>query len=218
MISFGVGAFLAAAFLDILPEAISMSPDINRVMVAALAGFVSFFVFERFLMKYFLGLHTNKEHADHRETLSTLLISGDTLHNAIDGIVIGLAFAANPAMGLPTALAIAAHEIPQEIGDFSILMELGWKKSRILAINILQSLLAVPGALVGFYIGQNIQVYLPIMLGVTAGVFLYVAASDLIPEIHHQSGHKYFYRVVIPMVISIFLVYFLILFSEHNLV
>jgi zinc and cadmium transporter len=136
------------------------------------------------------------------------LILGDALHNFIDGIIIGLAFIANPLLGLPTALAIAAHEVPQEIGDFSILLQLGWKKKTVVIVNILQSLLTVPGAFVGYYIGEMVVGFLPLALGVTAGVFLYIAASDLIPELHHQSGHEHFFRILMPMLLAIGLVYF----------
>lgn len=209
LISFGAGAFLGAAFLDILPEALEQANESNSVLVATLVGFIAFFILERFLMRYVRHFHPKRIHSDHTESLSVLIILGDSLHNFLDGVVIAIAFAANPILGLPTALAIAAHEIPQEIGDFSILLKLKWDKGKIIAVNVLQSLLTIPGVLLGFYMGKLVEPNLPLFLGATAGIFLYIAGSDLIPELHHQSGHRHFFRIVIPLLSSIFLIFLL---------
>ncbi len=103
--------------------------------------------------------------------MPSLIILGDSLHNFLDGILIALAFIANPALGAATAFAVAAHEIPQEIGDFSILLSQGWNKRKIVMINIFQSLLTVPGIFLGLYAGTALGEYLPYMLGTTAGIF-----------------------------------------------
>lgn len=206
LISFGAGAFLGAAFFDTLPEALEAVAEPNSVLTAVLAGFILFFTLERVIMKYFVGVHGGHKHSEHSEPLAYLVIGGDLLHNFLDGVVIALAFVANPLLGLPTALAIAAHEIPQEIGDFSILLHLGWKKSHIIIVNVLQSLVTIPGVLLGYFLGQAIEPHLPILLGVTTGIFLYISASDLIPELHHQSSHKHIFRVILPMILSIFLI------------
>jgi zinc and cadmium transporter len=210
LISFGAGAFLAAAFLDILPEAIELAQEPHSVFMAVLAGFVLFFSAERLAMKYLGDKREKHTHDEHTESLPLLLILGDSLHNFLDGILIAIAFAANPTIGLSATLAIAAHEIPQEIGDFSVLLHLGWKRGKIIAINVLQSLLTIPGVLVGFYLGGALEPQLPLLLGGTAGIFLYIAASDLIPALHHASGHKYAFRVIIPMITSILFIYYLI--------
>lgn len=210
LIAFGAGAFLAAVFTDILPEAIEMVDEPHPILWATLGGFLTFFALERLFMTQFKHFrHSHQSHSDHTEPLPFLLILGDSLHNFLDGIVIALAFVANPVLGLPTALAIAAHEIPQEIGDFSVLMNMGWKKHKILAVNVMQSLLTLPGMAVGLLLGHQIESHLPLLLGATAGIFLYIAGSDLIPELHHRSEHKHFLRVLIPMLLSVFLVAFL---------
>lgn len=209
LIAFGAGAFLGAAFLDILPQALETASEPHDVLRAVLTGFILFFILERLIMKYFRPHHEHGAHADHTESLPFLLIAGDSFHNFLDGIVIALAYVANPVLGLPTALAIAAHEIPQEIGDFSVLIQLGWKKSVVLGVNILQSLLTIPGVLLGFYLGQIVEPYLPSFLGIAAGIFIYIAASDLIPEIHHRAGHKDFWRVVLPTVLGILILSYL---------
>src|SRR3989304_6935008 len=138
LIAFGAGAFLGAAFLDILPEAIELTEKPHSVLGATLIGFIFFFILERFIMRYVHGKHSDANHSDHTESLPFLLILGDSLHNFLDGIVIAIAYVANPVLGLPAALAIAAHEIPQEIGDFSVLMKLKWPKRKIITVNILQ--------------------------------------------------------------------------------
>ena len=207
LISFGAGAFLAAVFLDILPEALEQNTEPQPVLIAALSGFILFFILERFMMRYIRGNIHEKTHSDHTESLPFLIILGDSIHNFLDGIVIAIAFTANPLLGLPTALAIAAHEIPQEIGDFSILLKLKWSKRNIIAVNIMQSLLTIPGVLLGFYMGRLVETHLPLFLGMTSGIFLYIGAADLIPELHHQSGHKHFFRVIIPFILSVVLIY-----------
>lgn len=209
LLAFAAGAFLAAAFLDILPEALEMGVEPHNVMIAVLSGFLIFFLLERLLMI----AHKKNEghvHSEHTESLPFLIVLGDAVHNFLDGIVIAIAYVANPVLGFTTALGVAAHEIPQEIGDFSVLLDQGWSKKKIIIVNILQSLLTIPGVLIGYYLGFGLEEYLPYLLGGAAGIFLYIAASDLIPEIHHRTGHKHFYKVVIPLICSILLIGYLI--------
>ena len=210
LISFGAGAFLAAAFLDILPEAVERTNEPHDVFISALVGFILFFILERLKMIISGGHNAKHIHSEHTESLPFLLILGDCIHNFLDGIVIAIAYIANPVLGLPAALAIAAHEVPQEIGDFAILLNLKWSKKKIIIINIFQSLLTVPGVLVGYYISTFIEPYITLFLGGAAGVFIYLAATDIIPELHHRAGHKQFFQVVIPFIGSILLVYFLV--------
>lgn len=205
LISFGAGAFLGAAFLDILPEALELTGESNPVLMATIVGFILFFILERLVMKFFPYYHGKHHHSEHTESLPLLLIAADCIHNFFDGIVIALAYLADPLLGLPAAIAIAAHELPQEIGDFSVLMHLGWKKRNIIIINVLQSLITIPGVFLGVYLGTTIKGYLPLLLGATAGIFIYLSASDLVPELHHRSGHKHFFRIILPFITSIFL-------------
>lgn len=202
LLSFAAGAFIATSFTDLLPEAVEQSKEAHPVFLAAMAGLVAFFILERLLMRY--GFHGNHhEHADHTESLPTLLILGDTLHNFLDGVVIAVAYVANPALGLTTTLAVAAHELPQEIGDFSVLLNHGWSRGKVLLVNVLQSLATVPGAILGFVAGTALSPQLPSFLGAAGGIFLYLGASDLIPELHHRAGHKHILRVVVPLLAGI---------------
>lgn len=210
LISFGTGAFLGAVFLDLLPEAVALTDEPQSVFAAVLVGFVAFFVLERLVMRYFKGRHGVHEHSEHTEPLPFLLILGDSLHNLLDGVVVGVAYAANPVLGLPATLAIVAHEVPQEIGDFSVMLHLGWSRTKVVTINVLQSLAIMPGIAVGLLLGGVIEPQLPNLLGVTAGIFIYIAASDLVPELHHHGGHKEVTWVVVPMIVSILLMWQLV--------
>lgn len=207
LLSFAAGAFLGAAILDLLPEALETTTKPQPILLALLAGFVAWFIMERLIMTYFFKHRTTQEgHSDHTESLPALLILGDSLHNFLDGIVIALAYVANPALGLTTTLAVAAHEIPQEIGDFSVLLYRGWSKKRVILVNVWQSLLTIPGVLFGFYLGQAFEQQLSYLLAAAAGIFIYLAASDIIPEIHHRAGHKQFFPVVLPLLLSLSLI------------
>lgn len=204
LLVFSAGAFLGASFLDILPEALEMGAEPKTIMISALTGFVIFFAIERLFMRYVHDGHSHEHvHTDHTESLPFLLVLGDSLHNFLDGILIALAYLANPSLGLVTTLAVAAHEVPQEIGDFSVLLNQGWSKKQVLLVNIFQSLLTVVGAAVGYFAGKFFEPYLPGLLAAAAGIFIYIAASDLIPEIHHSAGHKNAYPVLITLLVGI---------------
>lgn len=213
LLSFAAGAFIATSFTDLLPEAIEESGQAYPVLLAAMAGLVGFFILERLLMRYGFN-NNNHDHADHTESLPALLILGDTLHNFLDGVVIAIAYVANPVLGLTTTLAVSAHELPQEIGDFSVLLDHGWSRGKVLWVNVIQSLATIPGAVLGYAVGSALTPQLPIFLGVAGGIFLYLGASDLIPELHHRAGHKHVIRVVIPLLAAIAIVSFLVQFSH----
>lgn len=214
ILAFSAGAFIAAAFLDILPEAVEMVEEPHNVFYAFLVGLTSFFILERFLMRYFPH-HGHGEHADHTESLPILVVIGDTLHNFLDGVVIGIAYVANPALGLTTAAAIAAHEIPQEIGDFAVLLDQGWSKLRIIMVNVVSAALALVGVLVGYGAAASFESVLPYLLASVAGIFAYIGLSDLIPEIHHRSKHEIFFRVILAFVTGLALVGYLIYITHE---
>lgn len=197
LLAFGAGAFIATSFADLLPDAVEQSQEARSVFLAAMGGLVAFFILERFLMRY--GFHANGHaHEDHMESLPALLIVGDSIHNFLDGVVIAVAYVSSPALGLTTALAVASHELPQEIGDFSILLNHGWSRSKVFLVNLVQSLATIPGAIIGYLGGIALARHLPVFLAAAAGIFLYLGSSDLIPELHHRAGHRQVLHVVIP--------------------
>lgn len=180
---FAAGALLGAAFFDLLPEAIELSPD-GQVVRWALAGIVLFFLLEHFLHWF----HHHHEHPKKAKSpTTTLIITGDTIHNFIDGLAIGAAFLISPATGIVTTLAVAAHEIPQEIGDFGVLLKLGMERRKVLLVNFLSALATVFGAVLAFWAGSEYELPLAALLAATAGMFIYIAASDLIPTIHEEA-------------------------------
>lgn len=186
---FGAGALLAAAFLGVFPEAVEGS-DLHSAVAWALGGFLVFFVLERLLgwFHHHPHLHNTKtQGARSNKTHQWLVIIGDTLHNAIDGIAIGAAFLVDPAAGVGTALAVAAHEIPQEVGDFSILLGKGMRARNVVVVNLLSAFATVVTALLTYALGSTMELNPAPMLAVAAGFFIYIAASDIIPDIHENS-------------------------------
>ena len=213
LITFAAGAFMAVSFLDILPEAVESGKEPHYIFLATLAGFFLFFALERTLMRFTHKHIIDSEgvvHSEHSASLPVLVMIGDSAHNFLDGIVIALAYVANPALGLTTALAIAAHEIPQEIGDFSIMLDSGWSKIKTISVNVLSSLLCVIGIFIGYYSGTFLESSLPYLLGAVAGTFIYIAASDLIPEIQDRAKHKHMFSILSAFLAGLLIVGYLV--------
>lgn len=188
---FGAGALLAAAFLGLLPEAVEGS-DIHTVTLYALGGFLGFFILERLLgwFHHHESHHHDTIHGKRNKSHQWLVIIGDTLHNAIDGVAIGAAFLINPAAGIGTALAVAAHEIPQEIGDFSILLGKGMRARNVILVNFFSALATVATALATYLLGNTMDLNPAPLIAIAAGFFIYIAASDIIPDIHEKPRHE----------------------------
>ncbi|MDP3962498.1 MAG: ZIP family metal transporter [bacterium] len=216
LLAFSAAAFLGVSFLDLLPEAIEAVEEPRYIFFAFLAGITVFFALERGVMKYFKRhAHSHGEHeGEHTESLPALVIAGDTLHNFLDGIAIAIAFVANPALGLTTALAIAAHEVPQEIADFSILLDRGWSNAKVIWVNVLSGLATFVGIGIGYFAVSSIVGWLPYLLAGVAGIFAYIGLSDLIPETHHRAGHKHFHRVLVPFILGLLVVGYAIKLSH----
>ncbi len=192
-IPFAAGAMLAVALLDLLPEAVEKSSSLHWTMAIVISGFVLFFTLERFLGWFHHHHDHDENHGDTRprkKSVRSLIVVGDTIHNAIDGMVIGGAFLADPVLGMVTTVAIAAHEIPQEVGDFGVLLGLGMRRRNVLLVNVLSALITVVMAVLVFGYGRQFLVVEPFMLALTTGMFLYIAASDLIPTIHTEPSIK----------------------------
>lgn len=185
--SFAAGSLLGAAFFDLLPEAQAEGGGTN-IFLWTLVGILSFFLLERFL--HWFHHHGQHEEKELKPTVP-LIILGDSVHNFIDGIAIATTFMVSIPLGIITTFAVAAHEIPQEIGDFGLLLHKGLKKKKILFLNFVSAVASVAGALIAFYFGRNSEALLPIFLSLTAGLFIYIATSDLIPEIHHENRKNF---------------------------
>ncbi|MDO8658083.1 MAG: ZIP family metal transporter [Candidatus Levybacteria bacterium] len=195
LISFAAGTLLGTAFFDLLPEASEESGETN-IFLWTLIGILFFFLLERFI--HWFHYHNENLGGKNIEPAVPLIILGDSVHNFIDGVVIAATFLVSIPLGIITTLAVAAHEIPQEMGDFAILLHKGIDRKKVLLFNILSALTAFFGAILMFFLKDLITGILPAILSLTAGFFIYIASSDLIPEIHHEK-RKWFalYEIIL---------------------
>jgi zinc and cadmium transporter len=203
LVSFATGALLGAALLALIPHAVlgAGTERVHEVGIALIAGIALFFVLEKFL----LWRHCHDDHcAEHpvgdehahahshaheqarKKASGALVLVGDALHNVLDGVLIAAAFLTDVHLGIVTALAIMAHEIPQEVGNFAVLLHSGVSRRRALALNLLTSLTAVIGGVVGYFALETAVRALPFALAVAAASLLYVAVADLIPGLHRR--------------------------------
>ena len=209
--SFAAGALLGTAFLDLLPEAIHESGGEAGIIVWVLVGMLVFFILERFIHFF----HHHHEHAVTDKPVVALLMTGDSIHNFIDGVVIAATFMVSIPLGVVTTLAVAAHEIPQEIRDFGVMLKHGLARKRVLFFNFLSAVAAIVGALLTYFIGGAIEAYLPFLLALTAGFFIYIAASDLIPEIHEENRHGLAFIETGLLVLGVMVIWVSISLLEH---
>lgn len=194
LISYAIGALLGAAFLEILPEALEKGEP-HRMAGTVLFGIMVFFVLEKLV----LWRHCHHDHCEAHEAHAPahdhgrsglLILVGDTFHNFVDGILIAAAFLDSTQLGIVTALAIIAHEIPQEVGDYMILLHSGYSKMRALAFNLLSSLATLVGATLAYFALSDLQEWIPTLLGLAAASMIYVAVADLIPGLHKRTELK----------------------------
>lgn len=179
---FAAGALLAAAFLDLLKEA-AHEGDVEVALKFALVGVLVFFLLERFLHWF----HHHHEHEGGSKAVDptvSLIVIGDTLHNFIDGIAIAAGFLVDPSTGIVVTLAVAAHEIPQEIGDVGLMLQKGMAPKNVIKVNAISALATTLSAVIFFQLGTGRELPLDIILGLVAGFFIYIATSDIIPSIH----------------------------------
>jgi zinc and cadmium transporter len=183
LVSFAIGALLGAAFLEVIPHAFEHG-DPHTAAASILGGILAFFLLEKLL----LWRHSHDDHEaghDHGRS-GTLIVVGDTVHNFLDGVLIAAAFLQGTELGIITALAIVAHEIPQEVGDFIILLNSGYSRAKAFALNVLSSCGTLVGGVLGYYVLQVIRQWEPVLLGVVAASMIYVAVADLIPGLHKR--------------------------------
>jgi zinc and cadmium transporter len=191
LVSFAIGALLGAAFLEVIPHAFEHG-DPHTVAASILGGILVFFVLEKLL----LWRHSHDEHEvalapgpghghDHGRS-GALIVVGDTIHNFLDGILIAAAFMQSTQLGIVTALAIVAHEIPQEVGDFLILLNSGYSRAKAFLLNMLSSCATLVGGVLGYHALQVIEGWTPMLLGIVAASMIYVAVADLIPGLHRR--------------------------------
>ena len=192
LVSYAIGALLGASLLEVLPEAVEMGGDIETVGRALLGGILMFFLLEKLVLwrhchDEVCEAHGSQGHGHDHGRSGAMIMVGDTFHNFVDGIIIAGAFIADFRLGVVTTMAIIAHEIPQEIGDFLILLHSGYTRSRALLLNFLSGVATLVGALIGYYALSMLQGWTPVLLGLAGASMLYVAMSDLIPGLHKRA-------------------------------
>ncbi len=207
LISYAIGALLGASFLEILPHALEHGEP-HRMAATVLAGILIFFVLEKLV----LWRHCHHDHCEAHEAQAPahdhgrsglLILVGDTFHNFVDGILIAAAFLENTELGIVTALAIIAHEIPQEVGDYLILLHSGYSKAKALAFNLLSSLATLVGAMLAYFALSELTSWIPSLLGLAAASMIYVAVADLIPGLHKRTELKATVQQVLLIVLGV---------------
>ena len=203
LIGFAAGSLIGGAFLHLIPETIEKSTSMN-VFLALLFGFVSFVFFEKFLWRHY---HRGKLKT---RPLAFLNLTGDGVHNFIDGLVMAASFLSSLHLGIVTSLAVGFHEVPQEIGDFGILLYSGLKKSRALILNFIAALTVVLGGVTGYFLSSYIGESMIFLLPFAAGNFIYIAASDLIPELHKEPDAKKSAISIAAFILGILFMYMIV--------
>lgn len=208
--AFSAGTLLAVSFFDLLPESFEelehlveegVVGDIN-IFYWVFAGILGFFILERFIHH-----HDSSHNLKEKTTVVPLIVIGDTLHNFLDGVAIAATFIISIPLGIVTTFAVAAHEIPQEIADFGIMLSRGIKRGKVLLINLISSLAALLGAIVTYIYHETIEGLIPIALALTAGFFIYIALANLIPEIHARDNKKVAFWETVMLFVGALIVY-----------
>ncbi len=182
LISFASGTLLGAAFLGLVPHA-AKELALEPILKTTLVGVILFFVLE----KVVIWRHCHDEDCEVHTAAGPLILVGDAFHNFVDGVVIAAAFMNSTELGVAAAIATILHEIPQEVGDFAILLGSGYEQKRALLLNTSSGLATLPGALLGYFFLSPVEQAVPYVLALAAGSFIYIALADLIPSLHHQT-------------------------------
>ncbi|NOZ09932.1 MAG: ZIP family metal transporter [Gammaproteobacteria bacterium] len=214
LVSFAIGALLGAAFLGLLPHALEGRDlgGIHAITAVVLAGVLSFFLLEKML----LWRHCHAAHCEahshgledaQKAATATMVLVGDGIHNLVDGILIAAAFLVDIHLGIVTTFAVITHEIPQEVGDFAILLQSGYSKTRALLFNLLSSLTTIIGGVVAYFALSLSMQLLPYILAVAASSFLYIAMADLIPDLHKRTEARATAEQVLLIIVGAGVIY-----------
>jgi zinc and cadmium transporter len=204
LVSLSAGSLFGGVFFHLFPEIIEEQGYNLFVGIFFLSGILFFFILEKFVHWRHCHKHDCLEHPHH---LAIMNLVGDGVHNFVDGLVISTSYLANIPLGISTTIAVIAHEVPQEIGDFGVLLYAGWSKTKALAFNFFSALLAVLGAAVGLMLGLKSEFFVQLILPFAAGGFLYIAGSDLLPELHKNTKLKESIFHFLALILGIILMY-----------
>jgi zinc and cadmium transporter len=204
LLAFAAGTLLGAALLALLPEAAAglPLPTVSGLMLLAI---VVFFLLERWLLWW----HSHEGKRERHSVAGYLILVGDGLHNVVDGVALGAAFAASPALGVVVGVAMLAHEVPQEVGDFVLLLESGLSNARALVYNLATAAAVFPGVVAGYLLAEAVEPAMAVVLALAAGAFLYVALADLIPDLHRRGQQEMLRYQLGPLLAGIVLIWLL---------
>lgn len=206
--AFAGGALLGTAFFDLLPEGMRDGGEMN-IFLWTLIGVLVFFLLERFIHH-----HEQNRNPGEKNVVVPLIVIGDTVHNFIDGVAMAATFLVSVPLGIVTSLAVAAHEIPQEIGDFGLMLHKGVARGKVLRINFYSALAAIIGATLTYLAKDQVKGLLPLSLGLTAGFFIYIALANLIPEIHNRDNQRVAFWETIMLLVGVLTIYLVISLLE----
>jgi zinc and cadmium transporter len=215
LVSFAIGSLLGAAFLGLLPHAMAGPgiKDFHTLFLAVLLGLLGFFLLEKMVLWRHCHSDQCEAHAPHEHEHHTnaaagwMILIGDGIHNLVDGVLIAAAFMTDIHLGIVTAIAIAAHEIPQEVGDFVVLLHSGFSRGKALLYNVLSSLTTIVGALLAYWSLADMQGILPYVLAVAASSFIYIAVADLIPGLHKRAEASATVQQIVLIAAGVMVIY-----------
>lgn len=214
LISFATGTLLTAAFLGLIPNALhAVEPNFQSILFVVLIGIFIFFAFEKLII--WRNCRNIECEVHGSESAGPIVLLGDALHNFVDGIIIASAFLTNFAIGISVSIGIIAHEIPQETGDFGILLHSGFSKKKSYIYNALSSSATIPAAILSFFILNYLDFLVPYMLAISAASFIYISLSDLTPELHRKWSPKEILKQFILITLGVIVMYLLISLRPH---
>lgn len=214
LIGLAVGTLLGAVFFDLLPETMEAFKEPRTASLIIFASIIGFFLVEKAIHYHHCLCADDKQ--SHKKThLVINNLIGDGLHNFIDGTIIASAFLVDPRLGIGTTIAVALHEIPQEVSDFSILVYAGLSRAKAIFYNLIFGLTSILGAVLVFLFAQSIENLVPILLALASGNFIYLAMADLIPELHHEDNPRRVWPQIIWVALGIAILYLVSSFESH---
>lgn len=215
-IGLAIGTLLGLAFFDLLPEAVEAFADPHQLFAIILASIFGFFVIEKIVHHHHCRCEQNERHSASKAHLIVNNLIGDGLHNFVDGTIIAGAFLTDFKLGVATTLAVALHEIPQELSDFSILIYAGLSKFKAVIFNLLSALISILGVSAVWLLAERVEQIVPVLLAVAAGNFIYLAMADLIPELQAEDNSRRVLAQLFWVALGIVMIYGLVNFIGYE--
>lgn len=213
LIAFATGVLLAAAFLGLIPEAVEAVEEPHIIMPYILGGILFFFIMEKII----IWRNCRDQSCDiHSHASGPIILFGDALHNLTDGVVITAAFLLGINLGFVAGITILVHELSHETADFGVLLHSGYSKKKAFIYNLISSSTTIPAAIIAYYILDSLESIVPFLLAISAASFIYIALSDLTPDLHQHTGLKYIVRQLIFITIGVLIMFVLLTLGGHN--